>query len=31
VGAGEEAHANFVIRRRALEEASQEKHRHGGR
>ena len=31
VGAGEEAHANFVIRRRALEETSQEKHQRGGR
>lgn len=31
VGTGEEAHTNFVTRRRALEEASQEKHRRGGR
>jgi len=31
VGTGEEAHANFVTRRRALEEARQEKLRRGGR
>jgi Region found in RelA / SpoT proteins len=30
-GTGEEAHASFVTRRRALEEAGQEKHRRGGR